>query len=93
MCWTDYEAQSDPQTGSPPREKVGSAKLKQMSEFDNFLQEANERKNKLFRSAASATKKKNSLSIGTDVCPSVESITVCTNNSPTYCRRICFNSF
>lgn len=21
LCWTDHEAQSDPQTGSPPREK------------------------------------------------------------------------
>lgn len=76
VCWTDYEAQSDPQTGSPPREKSSVSKFKQMSDLDNFLQETNEKKNKLFRTSASSGKKKNSLSIGTDATPSVEAITV-----------------
>lgn len=76
VCWTDYEAQSDPQTGSPPREKTSSTRFKQ-SEFDSFLQEANERKNKLFRTSASSGKKKNSLSIGTETSPPVEVTVSC----------------
>lgn len=77
ICWTDYEAQqSDPQTGSPPREKGSASKFKQMSDFDNFLQETNEKKNKLFRTSASSGKKKNSLSIGTESAPPVEVVTV-----------------
>lgn len=79
VCLTDYEAQSDPQTGSPPREKSTMAKFKQMSEFDNFLQEANERKNKLFRTSASSAKKKNSLSLGNDANAVVETVTVIIN--------------
>lgn len=76
VCWTDYEAQSDPQTGSPPREKSSASKFKQMSDFDNFVQETNEKKNKLFRTSASSAKKKNSLSIGNDVAQTVEVVTV-----------------
>lgn len=76
VCWTDYEAQSDPQTGSPPREKGSASRFKQMSDFDNFLQETNEKKSKLFRTSASSGKKKNSLSIGTEAAPPVEVVTV-----------------
>lgn len=64
---TDYEAQSDPQTGSPPREKhVGRLK--------SDAAEPEEKKTKLFRTSVSTGKKKHSLSIGTDT-PSVTATT------------------
>lgn len=59
ICWTDHEIQSDPQIGSPPFDK-----LPPKSDDSNF--EVGERKSKLFRTSASAAKKKNSLSIGTE---------------------------
>lgn len=62
LCGTDYEAQSDPQTGSPPRDKSTTRAKGTESEF--VQQESTERKPKLFRSSASAGKKKHSLSIG-----------------------------
>ncbi|GLV43335.1 Krueppel target at 95D [Carabus blaptoides fortunei] len=60
LCLTDYEAQSDPQTGSPPREK----------------EVERDRKSKLFRSSGtgSASKKKNSLCISSD--PGISETTV-----------------
>ncbi|XP_049823599.1 phosphofurin acidic cluster sorting protein 1 isoform X2 [Aethina tumida] len=76
VCYTDPEGQSDPQTGSPPREQsVGTRKIAGDSEFANIMQELSERKSKLFRSGASSAKKKNSLSVGSDA-PPPESITV-----------------
>lgn len=77
LCYTDVEAQSDPQTGSPPREPLTTprAKLSGDSDFTNLMQEFNERKAKLFRSSASSGKKKNSLSVSSDV-PVPETVTV-----------------
>lgn len=64
LCFTDPEAHSDPQTGSPPREQsAGSRKQTGENEFSNIMAELSERKSKLFRSSASAAKKKNSLGI------------------------------
>ncbi|XP_066262450.1 phosphofurin acidic cluster sorting protein 1 [Euwallacea similis] len=66
-CATDPEAQSDPQTGSPPRDQSGNAKKSFVdNELCNVVQELNEKKSKLFRTSASLAKKKNSL------CVSVE---------------------
>lgn len=62
LCGTDYEAHSDPQTGSPPRDK--STFRGKAIEMEFPQQELTERKPKLFRSTASAAKKKHSLSIG-----------------------------
>ncbi|KAJ8960245.1 hypothetical protein NQ318_003970 [Aromia moschata] len=71
ICFTDPEAQSDPQTGSPPRDQsVGSRKQTGDNEFANIMQELSERKSKLFRSSASSAKKKNSLSVSSE--PAVE---------------------
>jgi hypothetical protein len=77
ICFTDPEVQSDPQTGSPPREQSATprAKLSGDSDFTNLVQEFSERKSKLFRSSASSGKKKNSLSVSADV-PAPETITV-----------------
>lgn len=77
VCYTDPEGQSDPQTGSPPREPLITPKTKLSgdSDFTNLMQEFSERKSKLFRSAASSGKKKNSLSVGIEV-PAPEAITV-----------------
>ncbi|KAJ8980677.1 hypothetical protein NQ317_013289 [Molorchus minor] len=59
VCFTDPEAQSDPQTGSPPREQpIGSRKQTGDNEFANIMQELSERKSKLFRSAASSAKRR-----------------------------------
>jgi hypothetical protein len=76
ICFTDPEVQSDPQTGSPPREQSATprAKLSGDSDFTNLVQEFSERKSKLFRSSASSGKKKNSLSVSADV-PAPETIT------------------
>ncbi|XP_018563030.1 phosphofurin acidic cluster sorting protein 1 isoform X3 [Anoplophora glabripennis] len=75
ICFTDPEAQSDPQTGSPPREQSGgSRKHTGENEFANIMQELSERKSKLFRSSASSAKKKNSLSVSSE--PAVESVVV-----------------
>lgn len=63
LCGTDYEAQSDPQTGSPPREKLNN-RTKGFLDAEFVQQESVDRKPKLFRSAASVSKKKHSLSIG-----------------------------
>ncbi|XP_022907245.1 phosphofurin acidic cluster sorting protein 1 [Onthophagus taurus] len=60
LCGTDYEAQSDPQTGSPPRDR-NILKFRGATDIDN-LTEIMERKTKLFRTSASVTKKKHSLS-------------------------------
>lgn len=75
--FTDQEVQSDPQTGSPPREQSATprTKLSGDSDFTNLMQEFNERKSKLFRSSASSGKKKNSLSVSSDV-PVPETVTV-----------------
>ncbi|XP_074035867.1 phosphofurin acidic cluster sorting protein KrT95D [Leptinotarsa decemlineata] len=74
ICFTDPEAQSDPQTGSPPREQsAGSRKQTGDNEFSNIMQELSERKSKLFRSSASSAKKKNSLSVSSE--PPIEAIT------------------
>lgn len=62
FCGTDYEAHSDPQTGSPPRDKSNTRT--KATETDFPQQESTEKKPKLFRSTASAGKKKHSLSIG-----------------------------
>ncbi|XP_076258542.1 phosphofurin acidic cluster sorting protein KrT95D isoform X2 [Rhynchophorus ferrugineus] len=68
ICFTDPEAQSDPQTGSPPREQsAGSKKQSSENEFANIMQELSEKKSKLFRTSASSAKKKNSLSVSSDV--------------------------
>lgn len=68
VCFTDPEGQSDPQTGSPPREQsAGSRKQTGESEFSNIMQEISEKKSKLFRTSASSAKKKNSLSVSSDV--------------------------
>ncbi|KRT85208.1 hypothetical protein AMK59_2331 [Oryctes borbonicus] len=64
QCGTDYEAQSDLQTGSPPRDK-NILKIRGATDADT-LQEAFERKTKLFRTSASGVKKKHSLSIGSE---------------------------
>lgn len=70
LCFTDPEAQSDPQTGSPPREQsAGSRKQTGDNEFSNIMAELSERKSKLFRSSASAAKKKNSLGILSEPTP------------------------
>lgn len=85
VCYTDPEGQSDPQTGSPPRESSAhqassthnqatsgsSKKTSSDNDFANIMQELSERKSKLFRSSASAGKKKNSLSVSSDT-PVVE---------------------
>lgn len=77
ICFTDPEAQSDPQTGSPPRDQsAGSRKHTGENEFANIMQELSERKSKLFRSSASSAKKKNSLSVSLE--PAVETIVVST---------------
>ena len=77
ICFTDPEVQSDPQTGSPPREQSGTSRQKMSgdSDFTNLMQEFSERKSKLFRSSASSGKKKNSLSVSSDV-PVPEVVTV-----------------
>lgn len=69
LCGTDYEAHSDPQTGSPPREKH-LPRLKSDVENTVVAPESTEKKTKLFRTSASAAKKKHSLSIGSDTAPS-----------------------
>lgn len=75
VCFTDPEAQSDPQTGSPPREQVvNTRKQTGDNEFANIMQELSERKAKLFRSSASSAKKKNSLSVTSE--PPVEIVAV-----------------
>lgn len=85
VCYTDPEAQSDPQTGSPPRDhqffpqqppppppqSTSTKKTSSDNDFANIMQELSERKSKLFRSSASAGKKKNSLSVSSDT-PAVE---------------------
>lgn len=72
ICFTDPEAQSDPQTGSPPREQsAGSRKHTGDNEFANIMQELSEKKSKLFRPSA---KKKNSLSVSSE--PAAETVTV-----------------
>lgn len=66
ICFTDPEGQSDPQTGSPPRDYPPVAPARKPAgdnDFANLMQEISERKAKLFRSAASSAKKKNSLSV------------------------------
>lgn len=64
LYFTDPEAQSDPQTGSPPREQsAGSRKQTGENEFSNIMAELSEKKSKLFRSSASAAKKKNSIGV------------------------------
>lgn len=64
LYFTDPEGQSDPQTGSPPREQsAGSRKQTGENEFSNIMAELSERKSKLFRSSASAAKKKNSIGL------------------------------
>lgn len=79
LCFTDPEAQSDPQTGSPPREQsAGSRKQTGENEFSNIMAELSERKSKLFRSSASAAKKKNSLGVTSE--PSAENTVVSTIN-------------
>ncbi|KAJ8925718.1 hypothetical protein NQ315_009565 [Exocentrus adspersus] len=73
ICFTDPEAQSDPQTGSPPREQSGgSRKHTGDNDFANIMQELSERKSKLFRSSASSAKKKNSLSVSSE--PAAETV-------------------
>ncbi|KAH1015541.1 hypothetical protein HUJ05_013250 [Dendroctonus ponderosae] len=68
VCFTDPEAQSDPQTGSPPRDQAISAKKQAFdNEFANIIQELSEKKSKLFRTPAALAKKKNSLSVSSDV--------------------------
>ncbi|XP_045483785.1 phosphofurin acidic cluster sorting protein 1 [Harmonia axyridis] len=73
---TDPEIQSDAQTGSPPREPTSkSEKIKSAdNDFSNIMQELTERKAKLFRSSTSSAKKKNSLSVCSDI-PIFETIT------------------
>lgn len=66
-CATDPEAQSDPQTGSPPREQYGMKKSIIDNELGNIVQEPSEKKSKLFRTPASLGKKKNSLSVSSEV--------------------------
>ncbi|CAH1100532.1 unnamed protein product [Psylliodes chrysocephalus] len=68
FCYTDPEGQSDPQTGSPPREQtVTFRKHIGDNEFSNIMQELSERKSKLFRSSTSSDKKKkNSLSVSSE---------------------------
>ncbi|KAK9891066.1 hypothetical protein WA026_013392 [Henosepilachna vigintioctopunctata] len=77
LCPTDPEVQSDIQAGSPPRGEHGSKPEKTKggdSDFSNIMQELTERKAKLFRSSASSAKKKNSLSVCSDI-PIFETIT------------------
>lgn len=64
ICAADYEAQADLQTGSPPRDK-NILKIRGATDADT-LQEAIERKTKLFRTSTSGVKKKHSLSIGSE---------------------------
>ncbi|CAH0551283.1 unnamed protein product [Brassicogethes aeneus] len=70
-CFTDQEAHSDPQTGSPPRDSQSAAGARKLpgdsSEFASLMAEISERKSKLFRSSASSAKKKNSLGVYPDV--------------------------
>ncbi|XP_025833847.1 phosphofurin acidic cluster sorting protein 1 [Agrilus planipennis] len=61
---TDQEVHSDPQTGSPPKDKT--CLLPQKSGTDIDSTEVTEKKSKLFRSSNIASKKKSSLSIGTE---------------------------
>lgn len=75
LCGTDYEAQSDPQTGSPPRDK-SNTRTKGFLETEFAQQESSDRKPKLFRSSASTGKKKHSLSIGVESI-NPDSIAVC----------------
>lgn len=67
ICYTDAEGQSDPQTGSPPRDQTASyRKQTGDNDFSNIMQELSERKSKLFRSSTSSAKKKNSLSVSSE---------------------------
>ncbi|XP_050294784.1 phosphofurin acidic cluster sorting protein 1 [Anthonomus grandis grandis] len=68
---TDPEAQSDPQTGSPPREHYSSKKHGNDNDLTVMFQDLSEKKSKLFRTSASGVKKKNSLSVSSDT-PTLE---------------------
>ncbi|CAH1130756.1 unnamed protein product [Ceutorhynchus assimilis] len=76
LCFTDPEAHSDPQTGSPPREQANAKKQPVDYEYSGIIQELSEKKSKLFRTSASAGKKKNSLSVSSDIPAVPEVITV-----------------
>ena len=68
----DYETHSDPQTGSPPRDK-NLSRVKGVMDPDN-QQDSVEKKTKLFRTSVSGVKKKHSLSFNTEV--SAENVVV-----------------
>ncbi|KAL3287852.1 hypothetical protein HHI36_002310 [Cryptolaemus montrouzieri] len=76
LCTTDLEVQSDAQANSPPKEHISKPEKTKVieSEFSNIMQELTERKAKLFRSSTSSAKKKNSLSVCSDI-PIFETIT------------------